>query len=202
MMMNNLVTYHITTEAHYHKLGSLYTYWFAGNGTFISAARQGLAVSFPIARCEVRGLPPLEPYFKYDYPKIKREVIERMLYYAQIAAQDELEQLYHVCFDGEVMRLEIPEQEQTRVSCKPLDDSAESSLHRSIIEIHSHNTMRAWFSKQDDEDEKGFKIYGVVGKVLHRPEIKFRVGLHGYFWNIPAELVCELPDEIFDLNSN
>jgi PRTRC genetic system protein A len=181
------------------EIGALYGYWTCGNGVFISAARDGLAVAFPIAKVEVRGLPPLEPMFRMDYPKIKREVMESLLYHAQEAARDNLEELYHLVWDGETFRLHIPAQTRTGVSCKPLDDSPESTLALSFIEIHSHHSMRAFFSKQDDRSEQGFKIFAVVGRVLSCPEIKFRVGLYGYYWEIKADWVCELPDGISDL---
>jgi PRTRC genetic system protein A len=202
MTMNNFVSHHLSSDT-VLKQGSLYSYFFAGNGTFISAAKPGLAVAFPIARCTVRGLPDLEPMFKFDFPKISEEVMESLLYHSQVSAQDGLERLFHVLWDEEsrVFRLHSPVQHQTAVSCRPIEDDENSTLHQAVIEIHSHHSMRANFSRIDDADETGFRIYGVIGDVLGRPEIRFRVGLHGYFWQIPAAWVCELPSKIEDLNA-
>jgi len=44
-----------------------------------------------------------------------------------------------------------------------------------VLEIHSHNTMGAFFSTIDDSDEKETRFYGVVGKIKDpTPEYRFR----------------------------
>jgi hypothetical protein len=54
--------------------------------------------------------------------------------------------------------------------------------------------MSAFFSDTDDAEENGFRIYSVIGKLKNNYlEIKVRVGLFGYFWNIPADSIFELP---------
>jgi hypothetical protein len=53
--------------------------------------------------------------------------------------------------------------------------------------------MSADFSGMDDEAQQGFRVYAVVGRVLTSPEIRVRVGCHGYFWEIPANWVFEMP---------
>lgn len=62
-----------------------------------------------------------------------------------------------------------------------------------ILEIHSHNTMPAYFSSTDDNDEllKGF--YGVVGNVDQEcPSMKFRVGMEGAFSEVPIHRLFDL----------
>jgi PRTRC genetic system protein A len=199
----NLVTYNQSSDIDF-KAAPLYSYLWGGNGVFIQAHRNGLDVRFCIGKLVTRGLPPLEPLFKFDYSKISEEVMRAVLYHAQESAEEGLERLFHLLWDAEsrVFRLHSPVQHQTAVSCRPIEDDENSTLHNAVIEIHSHHSMRAFFSKQDDRDEQGFRIYGVIGNVLERPEIRFRVGCHGYFFNIPAAWVCELPSEIEDLNEN
>ncbi len=196
----NPVAYGIAGRGNTSGFGSgLYDYILAGNGLFLEAKRPELKTRMPISACEVRGLPQLAPYCYLQTDKVSREVMEAILFHAQEAARDGLEQLYHLCWDGQTVRLEIPPQTQTAVSCKPLDDSLESSLARAIIEIHSHHSMTARFSAVDDADERGYRIYGVIGRVLDAPEIRFRVGVYGYFWEIPACWVCEdLPEDLED----
>ena len=61
--------------------------------------------------------------------------------------------------------------------------------------------MRAYFSGTDDADETGFRIYGVIGLINcdpKIPELRLRVGVHGNFWEIPADWVFEMPDAILD----
>ena len=50
----------------------------------------------------------------------------------------------------------------------------------------------------DNEDETGFRIYGVCGNFHRQPAITFRVGLYGHFYQIPASLIVELPPELKD----
>lgn len=60
-----------------------------------------------------------------------------------------------------------------------------------VMEIHSHNTMPAFFSKIDDEDEKGYPgVFGVMGNIDRpTPSVSFRAGNKGIFTNVPlAEL--------------
>ena len=55
-----------------------------------------------------------------------------------------------------------------------------------VAEFHSHGTSRAFFSKTDDRDEQGFRVYGVVGRLDDpEPELRLRVGVYGHF--APAE---------------
>lgn len=49
-----------------------------------------------------------------------------------------------------------------------------------IMDIHSHNTMGAFFSGVDDADEKENRIFGVIGKVTQKiPDMKFRISSAG-----------------------
>jgi hypothetical protein len=58
--------------------------------------------------------------------------------------------------------------------------------------------MDPFFSPTDNRDEQGFRIFAVIGKVNEKPEIRVRVGVYGNYWNIPADMVFDLPEEIRD----
>lgn len=51
-------------------------------------------------------------------------------------------------------------------------------------EIHSHGAYPAQFSREDDENELDFLIYGVIGEVGTNPVLKLRLGFNGVFFNI------------------
>ncbi|HMZ56136.1 MAG TPA: hypothetical protein PKL10_15290, partial [Nitrospira sp.] len=53
-------------------------------------------------------------------------------------------------------------------------------------------------SAVDNEDETGFRIYGVCGWLTTRPSITFRVGVYGHFFLIPAHCIAELPPMLQD----
>ncbi len=50
--------------------------------------------------------------------------------------------------------------------------------------------MRAFWSNTDDQDEKGFRIYGVIGELdSDNPEIRLRVGIYGYHYPVTQDLL-------------
>ena len=71
-----------------------------------------------------------------------------------------------------------------------------------LIEGHSHHEMRAYFSPTDDHDELidgGFKVYFVIGRIHgEQPQIRTRVCVHGYSWEVPAATFFALPAGVED----
>lgn len=63
-----------------------------------------------------------------------------------------------------------------------------------VMDLHSHNTMPAFFSAMtDNNDEKGARFYAVIGRLDRpNPEIVLRLGMYG-FWlhNVPASLLFD-----------
>jgi PRTRC genetic system protein A len=50
------------------------------------------------------------------------------------------------------------------------------------MDIHSHGSMKAFFSFTDDRDEQGLRLYMVVGRLdTLLPEVELRLGVYGYF---------------------
>lgn len=178
---------------------SSYEYVMAGNGVFLRAVRTGLAITLPLATCEVRNLHPLESRLELEYGCVPSHVLSRILDLARKAAAEEpREALFHLSYAEDRWQLEVPLQIQTECSVEPLDSGPESSYARALIEIHSHHQMPAKFSNIDDQEERGFRIFGVIGRIWKRPEIRFRVGVFGQFIEVPAHWVCEMPTEIRD----
>jgi len=68
-----------------------------------------------------------------------------------------------------------------------------------VMQIHSHNSMRAYFSETDNKDEQRFLLYGVVGNLDEQiPEIVLRTGVNGHYYELPIEHIFEP----FDLTKN
>ena len=100
-------------------------------------------------------------------------------------------------------QLYLPQQEQTPYSVRPLLISTQDQeiYAQTLIEIHSHTAGKAYFSTTDDQDERaGFRLYGCLADLFgpDQPQIRFRVGLHGYFWEVGADLLWELGPFITD----
>ena len=64
-----------------------------------------------------------------------------------------------------------------------------------VLEIHSHNTMHAYFSDTDNRDEKATGLYMVIGRLNQVfPEIVMRMSVGGKFEDIELSSVFELPE--------
>lgn len=67
-----------------------------------------------------------------------------------------------------------------------------------VMEIHSHNTMNAFFSGIDDRDERATRLYTVVGHLDNLfPEVKTRASVGGTFIEIEPSMVFEGINEDF-----
>jgi len=63
-----------------------------------------------------------------------------------------------------------------------------------VFEIHSHNTMSAYFSPTDNNDEKSDRLFAVVGRLdTARPEKKFSFVCGGKRVDIPEDQIFTKP---------
>lgn len=60
-----------------------------------------------------------------------------------------------------------------------------------IADFHSHGHFPAGFSNADNADEKGTRLYGVMGTMNNKPTFCFRAGCGGHFLHIPIMEVFE-----------
>jgi PRTRC genetic system protein A len=172
----------------------MYDYLFAGNGVFIRAVRPQIEVIMPVELYQktIRGLPSLAPQLKFGYPKVPEAILRSIMEHGCRAKDEEgrlIETLFYLDYREDGWRCRIPKQFQSVSSCR-----SKKLYQSALIELHSHGNMSAFFSDTDDAEENGFRIYSVIGKLKNNYlEIKVRVGLFGYFWNIPADSIFELP---------
>lgn len=81
-------------------------------------------------------------------------------------------------------RIKYPPQQRDATSVKY------ATLPNTVVDIHSHGSMGAFFSNTDNQDEQGLRLYMVVGKLdTLFPEVRLRVGVYGYFRDIQLEEV-------------
>lgn len=180
----------------------LFEYVLAANGVYVRGERPELAALLPIASCEIRGLAELEPKTELRVPGVPQEQVRWMLEQARRAQDDTgrpTEIIFHLSVDDAgIWNVETPEQLQGPARAKPLDDSGSSSYARAFVEVHSHVNMSSQFSHTDDGDEIGFRVYAILGRIFDTPEMRVRVGLYGYRWEIPAREIFDLPPEVSD----
>lgn len=95
----------------------------------------------------------------------------------------------------------VPEQRVTkdRVSVRLTEQTLpDEERYLYYADIHSHNSMKAVFSTVDDMDERGTRLYLVVGRLdRFYPEIAARISCGGSFVPIEPSLVLEGVDSGF-----
>lgn len=172
-----------------------YEYVVAGNGIFIRAEDSRLSALVPIADdLTLHGLVALEPFVEFKLPRVpeaflrailesaRRHLPNEAMYQFIRPEQDPLNYLYN----GWGCRVPRDLAAPTSVSLD-FDDDAHA-----VIDLHSHATMDTFFSTTDDADERGFRVYCVIGKVdTDTPEILCRVGVYGHHMLISADTIFE-----------
>jgi len=161
--------------------GLFYEYILAGNGLFIRARSPLLQATVHITEAWVRGLLPLEERVELPMGNIPRYIYNLAL---SVLFTDRRQEHYlAVTWEGEY-RLRFPCQETSTCGVRY------ERLSSTVLDIHSHGTMRPFFSETDDQDEQGLRLYMVVGRLdTLMPEIEMRVGVYGYFGSVRFEEV-------------
>jgi PRTRC genetic system protein A len=173
----------------------LYAYIMAGNGVFLYAKRDDLEVLIPVSRATIAGLSPLEPFV--NMPRVPAILMHHILQASKENLPNEILFWFNFDRDRQVWNVDAPLQVCRPASVFPADKSDPLGI-KALIDLHSHALMDPFFSTTDNKDEQGFRIFAVIGKVNEKPEILVRVGVYGNYWNIPASMIFELPEEIRD----
>lgn len=209
-MIKPLVDYHTIQTANQFRFvvknglnnASLFCYLIARNGVFLLAERREMKVLMPIQTCEIRGLYLIEPFVQFRPPLVPQQILQWILERSQQAADpvSPREVLFYLRWEQErnFWRVAKPRQEQSSGSCLPLETGPGSDYSQALIDLHSHHNMRAYFSSVDNADEQSFRVYAVLGQVLQQPTIRVRIGVAGYFWQIPAHWIFSLPEQVID----
>ncbi len=156
--------------------GQYYDYTLAGNGLFIVARNPVIGVRIPVALAEVRGLDKLPTEILLLNGKIPSHLLH-------LVADMMLINLDREMYAGIVWKdgyhIYIPEQkgEPGSVTFAEGDNV--------VVDIHSHGTMPPRFSSIDDADEKGLRIYIVIGNLGGQVGALARVGVYGYHYYVP-----------------
>lgn len=204
-MFKNIVTYHI------HLYSSLpandaqgYQYILAAAGVYLRAENRFFDVLLPIVRCQIRGLAPLQPHFRLKVPRLPTRLLNAALSDARRARCRNgglKEALYHFHHDGLAqgarVRVLKPPQRATAASVV----GAEANSARVILDLHSHGRLPAFWSTTDDRDEQSFRVYGVMGRLDTVPEIRLRLGVHGYWFPLAVSLLFDSSGELVDVNA-
>lgn len=174
---------------------SLYAYILAGNGVFLYAKRDDLEVSIPVSRATIAGLPPLKPFV--NMPRVPASLMDDVLQASKGNLPNEMLFWFNFDRDRQVWNVDAPLQIGRPASVFPVDKNNPLGI-QALIDLHSHALMEPFFSHTDNHDEQGFRIFAVIGSVNEQPRIRVRVGVYSNYWNVPASMIFDLPEEIRD----
>ncbi len=156
-------------------------------GLYVQSESARLVARVLVGPCKVRGLAQVTEKVTLNHGPIPAQLFELGLGW-MLAAPD-TERFFAVRWDGDTYRLVVPTQ------CGTATSLAYEPPAGVVAEFHSHGSLSAFFSATDDQDEQGFRIYGVVGRLdTAEPELALRVGVYGHFGPLDWSQVFGGPD--------
>jgi PRTRC genetic system protein A len=163
--------------------GFIYDYIFAENGVFLEARSPLLEARICIAPVSIRGLAPADERITLTKGRIPGYIYDLAL---SVLCTDPYRECYlAVTWDGEY-HIKMPAQERKEAKVEY------SVMSNTLVDIHSHAAMGAFYSLKDDEDDKGFRLSLVAGKLdTMTPEMEMRLVMYGYYAPVAIE-------EVFD----
>ncbi len=129
-------------------------------------------------------------------PQIPHKILMQIISFFKsfVSYKSELEALAYIYWsaDDKSYYVYIPKQQVSKLSVDSTLPELDESKFTLVMEIHSHNTMRAEFSPTDNKDERATRLYAVIGRLdKFFPDIKVRFCVGGKFVEID-------PNEIFE----
>ena len=168
-----------------HGIG--YDYVLGAGGLYVQSESAYLVARVLVASCTVRGLAHVSEKLELTHGPIPAYVFELGLRWFQ--EDPGTERFFAVRWDGSAYRLVVPPQTGNATSL------AYQPPAGVVAEFHSHGGLSAFFSATDDQDEQGFRIYGVAGRLdTPHPEMSLRVGVYGHFAPLDWWQVFDGPD--------
>ena len=142
--------------------------------------------------------------FQLSLPRLPAALLTQIIAFFRRVCVDygrDVEALVNVLWDrekGEYV-LHVPPQRIDKASVETdLSAQPDPSRYLHVMDVHSHNTMAARFSRTDDLDEQATRLYMVIGRLdRYYPDIRCRFACGGRHVEIPAEQVCERTDAPF-----
>lgn len=175
--------------------GTHYDYVTAANGLFLEAQNDHIAARIQVGVGTVRGLAPLEPFFVMKHGLIPS--VSFTLAFNEMGKDISKELFVAVVWEDNPHP--TPGRPGWYKSVIPNQDASTGALRNiekvpnTVLDMHSHGRIGAYFSGTDDGDEVGFQAYGVVGHFGDDdvPHLRFRVGIYGVWMMVPFNQVFD-----------
>ena len=155
-----------------------------GAGVYLAASTPNLAIRVRLARAFVPGLPVVPMGVTLTPWPNRREPLGRARRSAParpcpcevllaIIAREPVDGELFVAAAGPYTLVEPQLDETGNGDWQPQQVSGcavrATPIPDAVMEVHSHHTMRAYFSATDDRDETARRVYGVIGRLDSRP---------------------------------
>ena len=130
--------------------------------------------------------------FQLTAPKIPREILDKIE--RQFRLNPSREAALQIFYDMDTQKYELyePIQEKSRASVHFLRNNQLEMEKTLMMDVHSHGIMEAFFSVIDDQDEKGVRLYMVLGNLnCSACSFALRAGMAGHFVNLSLDDVFE-----------
>ena len=179
MLFTNLIKYIIHQKPDLPPLEAIgYEYVLASNGIYVRAENRFIEALIPIVQAPagtVRGLHPLAPSIKLKVAPMPISLLKDVLVDARqmrTKTGQLREVLYRFHYSNNQVRVDRPQQDTSETHVRTIGDGGADV----ILELHSHGNMKAFWSARDNADEKGFRFYGVIGRLdSQKPQIRLRL---------------------------
>ena len=169
-----------TKEGIIGESGVFYNYILGAGGLYVRAENPLIRATICIAPAEVRGLVPVEEKIDLVHGKIPRRLYELVL---SVLIAEAREERY----------LAITWNNGYHIACPPQIGTVASveyePLQGTVLDIHSHGGMPAFFSGTDNRDDQGMRFSMVLGKLAEAPEYLMRLTVYGYYADIDFDEV-------------
>ncbi len=146
----------------------------------------------------VIDLPSVVAGFTPALPLVPMELLAQIISFFRccMTGPEEFEALAHIFWDKQEEKFvaHIPKQRVTKahIDADLTQEDLPEDRYLHYIDIHSHNSMEAKFSRVDDEDERATRIYIVVGRLdKFFPDITVRMSCGGSYLTLPPGCVLE-----------
>lgn len=158
-------------------------------------------------RSNIGSLSKISPYFEWYLPKIPNSILQQIIQFfrAYVSDGEQYEVTLRVYYDLHKKEyiVDCPKQIVTPVyiSFEQIEKYAgvNSQRYIPVLEVHSHNIMRAFFSETDNENEQSFNtsfgVFGVFGR-LNRKEYEsiFRAKFKESSVEFPIQAIFDFDD--------
>lgn len=137
-----------------------------------------------------------------NVPKIPIQLLNQIVgFFKEIDKTHKAEAYVQILFNPKKKEYTVSVPEQN-VSGAHVDYKHDNNVYKDsilVMDIHSHNTMGAFFSGTDDKDEQRDQLYGVIGNIeKQEPDMKFRMCCGGKHHDLDMEQLFDIPGKTYD----